>query len=122
MKTLIAITLALSAVASSANAQAREESPESTPSRIDAVVKALADAQIRVLGRAVTFCTANHQPENRSLDGSFKSYVDAFSAGTKAAILEIAKTDKDFLSSAPAYESKDLEIMDRQGQLLLEKK
>jgi hypothetical protein len=121
MKTFVAITLAFSTVAISANAGAGEASSQSTTNQVDAAVKTLADAQARVLSKAVTFCVANHQPESRSLDGSVKSYVEAFSTGTKAGMIEIAKTDKDILRSAPAYQGKDFEMMDRQGESLLKK-
>lgn len=121
MKTFIAITLALSTLAISVNAGAGEASPQSTTNQIDAAVKALADAQVRVLSKAVAFCAANHQPESRSLDSSLKSFVEAFSTGTKAGMVEIAKTDKDILRSGPVYQGKDFEVMDRQGELLLKK-
>lgn len=121
MKTLVAITLAFSIVAISANAGAGEASSQSTTNQVDTAVKTLADAQVRVLSKAVTFCVANHQPESRSLDGSFKSYVEAFSTGTKAGMIEIGKTDKDILRSGPAYQGKDFEMMDRQGESLLKK-
>ena len=89
--------------------------------QLESAVKALADAQVRVLGRAAAFCTANRQPENRSLDTSLNSYVEAFSSGTKAAMIEITKTDSDFVKSAPPYQGRDLEVMDQQAQQLLRK-
>ena len=121
MKTLVAITLSLSIVAISANADTGEASSQSTSTQIDTAVNALADAQVRVLSKAVQFCATNHQPPSRSLDGNFKSYVEAFFTGTKAGMIEIAKTDKDILRSTPAYQGKDFEMMDRQGELLLKK-
>lgn len=121
MKTLIATALILGSVAISANAGADEASAESTSSQIDTAVKTLVDAQARVLSKAVAFCTARHQPANRSLDDTFRSYIEAFAAGTKAGMLDIAQTDKEFPGSAPTYQGKDLEMMDRQGELLLKK-
>jgi hypothetical protein len=90
-----------------------------TDEQADRVVKALADAQTRVLGKAVAFCSASHSPEGRPLDDSFRSYLQAFSAGTKAGMIEIAKTENQPLPSASPYDSRDLEQMDRQGQQLL---
>ena len=121
MKTLVAVTLALTTVAISVNADTGERSSQSETDQIDAVVKALVDAQLRAVSKAVAFCVANHQPESRSLDASLKSFVEAFSTGTRAAIIEIVKTDKDLLRSGPMYRDRDLEMIDRQGELLLKK-
>lgn len=121
MKTLVAITLALTTIAISVRADAGERSSQSETDQIDTVVKALTDAQVRVVSKAVAFCVANHQPEGRSLDASLKSFVEAFSTGTKAGITEIVKTDKDLLRSGPMYRGKDFEKIDRQGELLLKK-
>jgi hypothetical protein len=72
-----------------------------------------------VLGKAVAFCTARHEPPGRPMSDSFKSYVDAFSIGTRAGMTEIVKTDKSFIDSSTAYTGKDFEMMDEQGQSLL---
>ena len=121
IKTLVAIALVLSGVANSANAGAGEVPPQPTTNQIDANVNALVNAQVRVLSKAASFCAADHQPQGHSLDSSLKSYVEAFSTGTKAGMIEIAKTDKDILRPTPAYKGKEFEMMDRQGDLLLKR-
>lgn len=87
--------------------------------RIDTAVNALADAQTRLFGSSVAFCTAGQQPEGRQTDSSLRSFVEAFKSGTKAGMLEIAASDRDVLSSIPAYQDRDFEMLDKQAAGLL---
>ena len=107
--------LAFSAVAVSAGADA-----PSNGAKVDAMVKSLAVAPARTLGKAASYCTANHQPAGQALDARLKTYVAAMSAGTREAMLEIAKTDPAFLQSTPPYSGKDYEMMDKQAETILQ--
>jgi hypothetical protein len=105
---LLALTLAV--IATNGNA-----SQPSTEEQVDANVKELVVAQRRVLTRAAAFCTAS----GRSLNQRLESYIDAFSTGTKAGMIEVSKTDKNILRPAPGYTKTDLEMMDKQGDVFL---
>lgn len=112
MKKLIPIALSLSIGVISFSVVASESFAQSESNQFDDLVKAIADAQVKIFSPAVSFCAINQQPKNRSLYSSFKSYIEALSTGTKAAAIEISKTDKEFIYSGPTYQSKDFEIME----------
>lgn len=86
---------------------------------IDASVEVLASAHTRILGGSAAFCAAHDQPAGRRTDDSLKSFVGAFKAGTKAGMMEIAAVDKDILGSAPSYQDRDFEMMDKQAAAML---
>jgi hypothetical protein len=119
MKKTAGFTLFLLALIIAANAVAADATPLSPARQIDTTVKILADGQTRVLTKAVMFCVASHQPAGKALDTSYKTYVDAFASGTRAGMIEIAGTDKSILQSAPVYQAKDLEMMDKQADMML---
>lgn len=119
MKVKIATALLAAAAGLSFDALAGESSSKMSNSQIDAQVKALSEAQGRVLGKAAAFCAEQHQPQGLSLDDALKSYVAAFSEGTRAGMTEIEKNDKSYLASAPAFGDKDFEMMDKQADSML---
>ena len=108
---LVALTLAVS----STNGNSTEIYPRSAEEQVNANINVLVVAQRRVLARAATFCTTS----GRSLDVRLEAYIDAFSAGTKAGMIEIAKTEPAILNPVPAHTKTDFEMMDKQGDVFL---
>ena len=111
-------TLVVLATASGISAAAPSLS-EDEVERIDASVEALANAQTRIFGSSAAFCAASDQPQGRRTDNSLSSFVGAFKAGTKAGMIEIAESDKGILSSAPSFQDRDFEMMDKQAAMML---
>ncbi|TGN41693.1 hypothetical protein [Marinobacter confluentis] len=88
---------------------------------LDATVNQLVDGQRRVLSQVVKYCATLKRTGEASIEQDLKSYLDAFREGSKAGLAEIAATDQNFLGREPAYKGKDFEVMDKQGQLLVDK-
>lgn len=96
------------------------EVPAATISaRIDTYSNMIAEASIRLLSKSATYCTARHQPPGASLDEQLKAYAATASAGTREAMLEIAKTDPDFFKMLDVMSSSDLAKLDERGTEML---
>jgi hypothetical protein len=115
----LVLTAAIAVVAQ--DGLASEASPQSRNEQVNANVKVLAAAQMRVLSRAAAFCSNSQLPPGRPLDQRLASYIEAFSIGTAAGMNEIASTDNnsDILSPIPAHSKTDIEMMDKQGEIFL---
>ena len=120
-KSIAHLVLIAAIAVASQNGLASEASPQSRNEQINANVKALAAAQMRVLNRAAAFCSNSQLPPGRPLDQRLTSYIEAFSIGTAAGMNEIASTDtnNDILSPIPAHNKMDIEMMDKQGDIFL---
>ena len=119
MKAKMATVLLTAAVGMSFDTLSDESRSLSSNSQIDAHVKVLTEAQARVLGKATAFCAEQHQPQSLSIDDALKSYLAAFSEGTKAGMADIANKDMSYLASAPVFGDKEFEMMDKQAELML---
>lgn len=102
-------------------ATANSAAPQSTAVSLDAKVNQLVDGQRRVLSQVVEYCATLQRTSEESIEQDFKSYLDAVREGSKVGLAEIAATDQSFLGREPAYKGKDFEVMDKQGQLLVDK-
>jgi len=109
-------TFALILVLLSVNAQAAP-----TPgSQVDAAVTAMTNAASRTFGKSVAWCDANQRPAGAPMDVRLKSYLAGMSSGTRQAMLEIAAKDPDFVHDTPVFDKKDLEMIDRQADAMLQ--
>ncbi len=112
LRTSLALTfgiLALSANAAPANGAA-----------IDASVKSITDAASRTLTKSAAFCASSHLPAGQSLDERLKTYLANMATGSRAAMVEIAAKDSSFVSSSSVYSPKDLEMLDKQADTMLQ--
>lgn len=121
MNSSAALALALGLLAFSAVAVSAGADAPSSGAKVDALVQSLAVVPARTFGKAASYCAANHQPAGLALDARLKTYVVAMSAGTREAMLEIAKTDPSFLQSTPPFGDKDYEMMDKQADAILKR-
>ncbi|MFZ6754684.1 hypothetical protein ACO0KY_15050 [Undibacterium sp. Dicai25W] len=91
----------------------------SVAEQIDANVKVFLDAQRRVFGRAILFCSTNQKRGDRPIEQILASYIEAYSRGTKEAMLEIVKTDKSIAQPGFLPSDRDLDMVDKQGDVFL---
>lgn len=110
------LALAFGVLASSLHANAAP----ANGAAIDASVKSITDAASRTLTRSAAFCASSHLPAGQSLDVRLKTYLANMAAGSKAAMAEIAAKDSSFVSSSSVYSPKDLEMLDKQADTMLQ--
>lgn len=105
----------------STHANAGEMPPVPIGAQVDLRVDMLARLPRLSFGRSVAFCSGQHLPQGVSLDERLDGMVSAVSAGSREAVLEIAKADPLYFRLMPVAHPglSEVQMLGAQGDQLL---